>query len=130
MDEITQATKPTLEEVKEKLENWRKNKTNHRQPIPKELWQAAVELARCHSINGVSKALRLSYADLKDRLYGPSKQKPSVRQKPASFIELKYSQPLMQEAITVDIENKRGARMRICIRETDIASIIKTFCQL
>ena len=64
MEEITQAAQPTFEEVKDKLENWRKNKTNHREPIPKELWQAAADLAGGHSINTVSKALRLSYACL------------------------------------------------------------------
>lgn len=121
---------PTIDEIRDRLESWRKNKINHRQPIPKELWQAAVELARCHSINTVSKALRLSYADLKDRLYGPSEPKPSKRQKPASFIELKYSAPLMPEKITVDIENKKGCKMRIYLRpDTDITNLIKSFCQ-
>jgi len=34
----------------------------------------------------------------------------------------------MQEVITVDIENKKGARMRICLRSnTDIDSLIKSF---
>lgn len=28
-------TKPTLEEVSNQPENWRKNKRNHREPIPK-----------------------------------------------------------------------------------------------
>jgi len=122
--------KITIEEIRSQLESWRKNKRNHREPIPKELWQAAVELARCHSINTVSKALRLSYADLKDRLYGPSKPKLSKRQKPASFIELKYSPPLMPEEITVEIENKKGCKMRICLRaDADITTLIKSFCQ-
>jgi len=123
-------THPAIEEVRTQLDNWRKNKLNHREPIPKELWQAAVELARAHSINTISKALRLSYADLKDRLYGPSEPKPPVRQKPASFIELKYSPPLMPEKITVEIENKKGCKMRICLRaDADITTLIKSFCQ-
>jgi len=29
---------PTLEEVGNKLEHWRKIKRNHREPIPKDLW--------------------------------------------------------------------------------------------
>ena len=62
--------KPNLEEIKSQLENWRKNKTNKREPIPKELWQAAAELARAHSIATVSKALRLRYATLKEHIYG------------------------------------------------------------
>jgi len=46
MEENTPSIQLTLEELKNQLENWRKNKTNHREPIPKELWEAAVELAR------------------------------------------------------------------------------------
>lgn len=65
MNENTLSIQPTLDEVRNQLENWRKNKRNHREPVPKDLWQAAAELARKHSINTVSKALRLSYADLK-----------------------------------------------------------------
>lgn len=58
-----QNIQPTLEEVRDKLEHWRKIKRNHREPIPQKLWQAVAELARKHSINEISKALRLSYAD-------------------------------------------------------------------
>ncbi|MHB8277109.1 MAG: hypothetical protein ACYDIA_05605 [Candidatus Humimicrobiaceae bacterium] len=131
MEEITQNIQPTLEEVRDQLENWRKNKTNHREPIPKELWQQSADLAKKHSINEVSKALRLSYADLKDRLYGPTISKQKIKEKCASFIELKYTQPLSAETTTVDIENKRGCKMKICFKgSTDISSLIKTFCQL
>jgi len=100
-------THSTIEEVRTQLENWRKNKINHREPIPKELWQAAVDIARCHSINTVSKALRISYADLKNRVY-PSKYKPTNKEK-ASFIELKYSSPLLPKKST-ELKIKRDAK--------------------
>ena len=131
MEENATITQPTLEEIKDKLESWRRNKTNHRQPIPKDLWQAAADLARGHSINQVSKVLRLSYADLKNRLYGsPVTSKKHVQKRP-SFIELKYSQPLMSEEITVDIENKKGCKMKISFKEKfDILELIKSFCGL
>jgi len=131
MEENTQSIHLTLEEVRDQLESWRRNKINHREPIPKDLWQAAANLARKHSINVVSKALRLSYADLKNRLYNPSTLKHKTKQKHTSFIELKYCKPLSAETTTVDIENKRGARMRICLKESvDISNLIKIFCQL
>jgi hypothetical protein len=125
-------THPTVEEVRTQLENWRKNKINHREPIPKELWQAAVELAKKHSINAVSKALRLSYADLKDRLYGPSRPKPSGRQKHTSFIELKYDRPPIEET-TLELQDlKRDLRLKVSFKGNpvfDIATLIKSFCQ-
>lgn len=52
------SSQPTLGQVGSKLEHWRKIKKNHREPIPKDLWQAATDPARKHSINTVSKALR------------------------------------------------------------------------
>jgi hypothetical protein len=132
MEENTQSIQLTLKEIKNQLENWRKNKTNHREPIPKELWEAATDLARVHSINTVSKALRLSYADLKDRLYRSSKPKPSKRQKPASFIELKYDSPLTSETNLELQDLKRDIRLKISFKGSpsfDIASLIKSFCQ-
>ena len=124
---------PTLEEVSAQLENWRKNKRNHREPIPKNLWQAAAELARKHSINEVSKALRISYADLKDRLYGPSNSKPSNKEK-APFIELKCNSALTAEETTLELQDlKRDLRLKISFKGSpsfDITTLIKVFCQV
>ena len=129
MEESTPSIQLTLEELKNQLEDYRKNKSYHRQPIPKELWQAAADLAKKHSIATISKELRLRYASLKEHMYGPPISKNKAKEKFPSFVELKYSQPLLSD-ITVDIENKRGLRMRICLKESfDISSLIKTFCQ-
>jgi len=45
--------KPNLEEIRSQLENWRKNKTNKREPIPKELWQAAAACKSAFDSNGI-----------------------------------------------------------------------------
>lgn len=122
---------PTIEEVCDKLEHWRKIKRNHREPIPKDLWQAAAELARKHSINKVSKALHLSYADLKNRVYPSPKPRPANKEK-ASFIELGYGQPSLVPETIVDMETKKGSRLRICFKgktDFDLMSLAKTFCQ-
>ena len=130
MEESTTSIQLTLEELKNQLEDYRKNKSYHREPISKELWQAAADLARKHSIATVSKELRLRYASLKEHMYGPQISKNKAKEKFPSFVELKYSQPLLSD-ITVDIENKRGLRMRICLKaDADITTLIKLFCQL
>ena len=130
MEENTPGIELTLEELKNQLENYRKNKSYHRKPIPKELWQAASDLAGKHSIAMVSKELRLRYASLKEHIYGPQISKNKSKEKFPSFVELKYREPLLSD-ITVDIENKRGARMRICLKESfDISNLIKSFCGL
>jgi|GEM_PF-1319404 len=131
MEENTQTSQFTLEELKNQLEDYRKNKSYNREPIPKHLWQAAEYLAKKHSIATVSKELGLRYSSMKERIYGPPVSKNKVRKKSPSFIELKYSQPPSETPITVDIENKKGSRMRICLgSNTDIASLIKSFLSL
>ena len=56
---------PQIEAVREQFEKWRSARTNRREPIPGELWRAAVELCRVHPITSVSHHLRLCYPDLK-----------------------------------------------------------------
>lgn len=51
MEENIPNNELTLEELKNKFENYRKNKSYQREPIPKELWKDAAELARKHSID-------------------------------------------------------------------------------
>ena len=121
------SSQPTLEEVGSKLDNWRKIK-RHREPIPKDLWQAAAELAKKHSINTVSKTLRLSYADLKDRAHPP---KPKSANK-APFIELGYTQPFSGPETTLEMENKKGSRLKICFKgKTDfgLMALATTFLE-
>ena len=133
MEENTISIQPTLEEVRNQLESWRKHKINHRELMPKDLWQQAAELARKHSIATVSKALRLSYADLKERLYGPSILKHKTKEKPASFMELKCDSALTAQETTLELQDlKRDLRLKISFKGSpvfDIASLIKSFCQ-
>jgi hypothetical protein len=60
---------PTLEAVQELFDRWRKDKRG-RDPIPEALWEAAILLSTKHSINEISKQLRLNYNDLKTRAKG------------------------------------------------------------
>ena len=128
--QITDSSQPTFEQVRERLERWRKIK-KHREPIPKDIWQDATELAKKHSINTVSKTLRLSYTDLKDRVCGPSKPKPK-KQRSSDFIEIGYDQPSSMPETIIEMENKKGSRFKICLKGStgfDPMDLAKTFLQ-
>lgn len=58
----------TIEELQKKLDHWRKNKTNHRDRIPKEYWEAAARLASSSSPSTVASKLNLNVWDLKKRM--------------------------------------------------------------
>ena len=128
--QITDSSQPTFEQVHERLESWRKIK-KHREPIPKDIWHDATELAKKHSINTVSKTLRLSYTDLKDRVCGPSKPKPK-KQRPSDFIEIGYDKPSSMPETTIELENKKGSRLKVCLKgkiDFDPMDIARTFLQ-
>jgi len=128
--QIIGSSQPTFEQVHERLERWRKIK-KHLEPIPKDIWQDATELARKHSINTVSKTLRLSYTDLKDRVCGPSRSKPKNKRRPSDFIEIGYNQPSLIPETTIEMENKKGSRFKIFFKGTgfDPMDLARTFLQ-
>jgi len=68
MKETFAKNSPTLETVQQQFEAWRTSRSKRNQPIPKHLWQAAVELCENYSISQVSRKLRLSYMALKKRV--------------------------------------------------------------
>ncbi len=122
------ATDPAIEEVRQRLESWRKVKKNHREPIPGDLWQAAADLARAHSVNSVSKALRLSYMDLKQHAYGSTKPKTKNGKSP-SFVEL-GSRSFPSREATMEMENQKGSKIRISLKglnDSGIMSLAQTF---
>ena len=106
----------TLSEVKKKFELWRKTRTN-RKPIPQELWDTAANLSEAYSINQISKALRLNYTALKNRVNKKEANQTCIQKVQASsFVELNFEQsPLVSECI-VEMQDCYGAKMRMSFK--------------
>ena len=70
-----------LESVRYQFEKWRETRKNAREPIPKDLWAAAISLCNQYSINHVAKSLHINYTTLKKMVQGkkPIPKKSSVR---------------------------------------------------
>jgi hypothetical protein len=115
-----QTNRQSIEEVRNRFECWRKAR-GKRTTIPEPLWQAAVGLSKDYPISQISKALRLSYADLKERIQESASNISSKAIKGPSFIEF----DLTQRHCIVEMENPNGARMRICIDGTDGIDLLK-----
>jgi len=79
---ITEST--SLESVHKQFEAWRFNRSRKREPIPRRLWQAAVDLCQEYSIAQVSRELHLSYTDLKKKI-------PKGDSLPPRFVEIDKS---------------------------------------
>ena len=86
---LTLTLSASLEQVRNQFEDWRRTRKSRREPIPRRLWKAAVKLSDSYSIHSISKALRLNYSDLKDRVHKQSAPEKIKTLPAAGFIDLK-----------------------------------------
>jgi hypothetical protein len=145
-----------LEGVQRRFERWR-GTHEARSRIPDALWAAAVRAAGRCGIHRTSKALRLDYYSLKERVeeqakfasdqakrstgdqrrpYGPTSgaQRRSARPVPA-FLELApagqfASVPVGGCECTLELEDTNGAKMRVhvkAVQPPDLAAISQSF---
>jgi hypothetical protein len=124
----TPTTSKPLERARQQFERWRRlPKTDRR--IPEALWRAAVEAAGLHGISRTAVALSLSHQTLKERVDATA-PRPLTGEPGPAFVEL--LPPALAGAVecVVELEDRRGTRMRIQIRGTgtpDVTALTKTF---
>ena len=97
-----------FDEVRTRFENWRQNRRG-KQPIPDELWSAAIEVARRDGVNPTAAALHLDGGKLKRRMVAAG----SVSGKAATptFVELMPPAVDLREC-TIELEGRKG-KLRI-----------------
>jgi len=95
-----------MRRVYRRLERWRKQRTG-RARIPEALWAAAVDLAREHGVNRVSRVLRLEFNHLKRLAESGG---PTVRKRRAlpAFVELIAPQTAVAPTCMIELEGQRG----------------------
>jgi hypothetical protein len=127
----TPTLRPTLEEICNRFETWRKNKLRPRDKIPNALWGAAVELCKDHSILRVSRALRLNYNDLKHRVQGVEKIDVSSSGACSDFVELDFGGSILPSECVVEMEAPNGAKMKMYFkgqqRDFDAVALSRAF---
>ena len=112
----TPAIRPTLESVGHQFGTWRMRRRCRGQ-IPEALWQAAVELCRDHSIFEVSRALRLNYNGLKNRIPKARDMGVAVgKRSDLGFVKLDIGAPIVPSECLVEMEAPNGAKMRMSFR--------------
>ncbi len=110
------AITPNLGSVRHQFETWRKRR-QCRSRMPESLWQAAVELCREHSICEVSRALRLNYHGLKNRV--TKERSLATGQGPdLKFVRLDFEAPIASSECLVEMEAPNGVKMRMSFRGT------------
>ena len=118
-------TKPTaeipeeMEQVRQELENWRSSQPR-RSRIPKPLWASAVKLAKQYGLWRTAQTLGLDYQRLK--VQTGSAQTRRHGKAASAFVELAATAVGFSEC-TVELENRRGAKMRIHLKGVDAAGV-------
>src|SRR5579863_4041437 len=115
--------KPTvsLEEVKARFEEWRRNRKG-KAPIPDELWAAAAEVARTEGVSRTSTELHVEWNHLKRRL-AAAEGEPSRPARPR-FVELVAPRGEALPECVIELEG-RHAKLRIQLKEAS-ASYLAT----
>jgi hypothetical protein len=117
---------PTIEEVREQFENWRRSRKK-RTAIPEHLWAAAVSLTQRHSVHEISRNLRLNYAGLRKRTQSsPSERLPETVR--PSFIGLEIGQSEYAEYV-IEMSQCNGAALKAHIKGPviDFLELSKSF---
>ena len=118
----------SLSEVKEQFKTWRRTRKSLR-PIPKDLWEAAVNLTAKHSISQISKELALDYSTLKKRVVIKKKDNAASMRQPG-FIEVNLEPPTSVSECIVEMQDILGAKMRMHFRgktDFDLLELAKAF---
>jgi hypothetical protein len=118
----------SLSEVKEQFKTWRKTRISPR-PIPKKLWEAAVDLTARHSISQIAKELVVDYSTLKKRA-AVKKKDTAAKMSPADFIEVNLEPPITVSECIVEMQDISGAKMRMHFRgktDFDLLELAKAF---
>jgi hypothetical protein len=100
---------PTLEEIKELFDQWRKKKKG-RDSIPEVLWAQAVSLTEHYSVHKISRYLRLNFNDVKARSEH-GRIAPGKDDGAPAFVELDPIRVAI--GYTIEMEKPTGERMRI-----------------
>ena len=119
---LTIAVPAAIQEAQLEFENWRRERKRGER-IPENLWTTAVQVAKQHGVWPTARALHLDHSGLKRRVRNGEEEV-----KNGAFIEV-IPQGAMFCACTVEMEDGRGARMRIELKGSakDVAALSRTF---
>ena len=118
-----------LEAGRQRFERWRRTRRGHSR-IPERLWRSAVKLAGAYGLCRTAQTLRLDYNALKKRVYSAGPSDASGPKTAAPFIELFPPQRVGGPECIVELEDARGAKMRIHLAGQQSAEVVTAVSQV
>ena len=120
----SQKSSSTLEAVHRQFQTWRE-KRGKGERIPEGLWQAAVSLFPRYTVNQISRALRLDYVCLRDRIYLSGGKRTSKSKEIPQFVELPVSSAVGVAKCRLKVKDKRGSRIHIRLKGADVGPLLE-----
>ena len=111
-ESVVSRDQDSLKELQERFRSWRKAKAYPSAPIPRQLWKAAAQAAGTNGVAHVSRALKLDYNGLKQRVNGGERNFPQTVSKTA-FVQLEMSNSLPNTGCVVELTEPTGVKMTI-----------------
>jgi hypothetical protein len=120
---------PTIEEVKEQFDTWRKTR-KFQEPIPAELWNAAASLCGCgtHRPYIIAQKLGLNYTKLKQHLPASNTALP-IKKAPAqtAFVELDLGTAPVPPECIVEMQDENGGQLKLHLKGQPCPDLIEIF---
>ena len=133
-----------LTQLKLRVQDWRQAKRWVTEPMPREMWDLAIQLAERHGVSRTARATGLNSGWLRTRVAASGAKSPIAT---PAFLELPSAMVVaeiraleaaqkvevgcrLEAAATIDLSTPDGARMRIRLeagRELDAAGIVAAF---
>ena len=115
---------PRLAQVRDQFENWRKTRQK-RTAIPEALWEAAVSLSRDYPTLQISKALRLNYTTLKNRVQAAHSGFFQRTGAGSAFVELDFSRSTFPSECIVEMEDTTGSKMKMHLKGVAVIDFLE-----
>ena len=118
--------------LRRRIDDWRRTRTR-RSPMPGQLWEGAVALARAHGVYPIARTLGVNYDSLKRRVVTETCGRRRAQAAAASFVELRPSVPFdlpRPAAAVVELSNRGGDKLAIHLSagsDIDVMSLAAAF---
>jgi hypothetical protein len=122
---VTPVVSADIEQVRRRLQQWRRSR-RHGARIPEVLWIAAVKLAKKYRPARIAHELGLDYDGLKRRLKTTKQHGTSEPHTQPGFIELLPFASSSHCECTMELEDRRGAKMKLELKGVsagDVAAV-------
>ena len=113
-----------LSAVRRRFEEWRASKPTPSSRIPPGLWTAAIRCAQQHGVYLTVHTLGLDFNSLKRRLKA-AVAAPTPAKEQAAFVELLSPRRDSQPECVLELENCRGAKLRLEVRGSAIPDLVE-----